>query len=123
MTAQQRAIDAVRAAAEKITGEGVTVGLLPWDGGIAFHIAAGHSEFVSLDRKNRRRSVTLDFLAKFGSQQRAYGLLCELGNALELTDFEESSVVSVGVRSDPSFVGKDGDMWIYSLSVEIHVQI
>lgn len=122
-TAQERAIEAIRAAAESITGEHVTVGLLPQSGGIAFQIAAGYPEFVSLDRKNRRRSVTLDFLAKFGSQIRAYGVLCELGNTLDTTDFEESSVVSATVKSDPKFVGKDGDMWIYSLSVDLRIQI
>ena len=98
-----------------------TGGLLPQSGGIAFQIAAGYPEFVSLDRKNRRRSVMLDFLAKFKSQSHAYGVLCELGNALDITDFEEKSVVSASVRSDPKFVGKDGDMWIYSLSVDVRI--
>ena len=63
----------------------------------------------------------LDFLAKYVNQSHAYGVLCELGNALDITDFEEKSVVSAAVKSDPTFVGKDGDMWRYSLSVDVRI--
>ncbi len=123
MTAQETAIETVRAAAERITGEPVTVGLLPEEGGIAFQAAAGSTEFCGLNRAYRRRVLALDFLAKYTDQRRAYGLMCELGNSLEAMDFTDGAVVNVMVRSEPSFVGKTGDFWIYSLPVNVRVEI
>ena len=122
MSAQLQAVEAFRAYAEKITGQPVTVGLLPKEGGIAAQVVTGSREFTSLDLANRRAALSLDILSKFKKQEQAYGALCEIANACDSARFG-APVVNAQVRSEPLFVGRDGDYWIYSLSVALRVMI
>lgn len=122
MTAQLQAVEAFRAYAEKITGQPVTVGLLPKEGGIAAQVVTGSREFTSLDLANRRAALSLDVLAKNRKQEQAYGALCEIANACDSARLG-APVINAGVRSEPLFVGRDGDYWIYSLSVSLRVMI
>ena len=122
MTAQLQAVEAFRAYAEKITGRPVTVGLLPKEGGIAAQVVTGSREFTSLDLSNRRAALSLDILSKFKEQKQAYGALCEIANACDTARLG-APVINAGARSEPLFVGKDGDYWIYSLSVALRVMI
>ena len=122
MTAQIQAVEAFRAFAQSITGQPVTVGLLPKDGGIAVQVVTGSREFTSLNLVNRRAVLSLDILAKYGKQEQAYGCLCEIANACDTARLG-APAVNARVRSEPLFVGKDGDNWIYSLSVDLRIII
>ena len=122
MTAQLQAVEAFRAFAEKTSGQPVTVGLLPKEGGIAMQVVAGTREFTSLDLANRRAALSLDILSKYRKQEQAYGFLCEIANACDTAGLG-APAVNAEVRSEPLFVGRDGEHWIYSLSVSLHVMI
>ena len=121
MTSQEQAVEQFRAFAENNLGESVTVGLLPASGGVVMQIVAGIREFTSLNRQTRLVSVSLDVLSKFKSQSKAYGGQCELA---ALCDSAEWSLPIVDVQAkEPAFVGKDGEYWIYSLSVSLSIMI
>ena len=122
MTPQEKAVEAFRSFAQEITGERVTVGLLPTEGGIAVQVVTGTREFTSLDLKNRRAVLSLDILSKMTRQEQAYGCLCAIANACD-TAVLAAPVVNASARSEPSFVGKDGGGWIYSLSVGLRIMI
>lgn len=121
-TSQELAVAAFRKFAELAAGESVSVGLLPASGGIALRIVTGHTEFISLNRLFRRRKITLDVLSKHNNQSQAYAMLCAVGNGCEVQDFAPP-VIGAQTKSEPNFVGKDGDFWIYSLSVELLISI
>lgn len=122
MTAQLQAVEVFRAFAEKTTGQPASVGLLSAGEGIAIQVATGSREFTSLNLKNRRAALFLDILAKFKKQEQAYGCLCEIANACDTAQLG-APAVNAEVRSEPLFVGRDGDYWIYSLSVALRVMI
>lgn len=122
MTAQLQAVEAFRAFAEKITGQPVTVGLLPKEGGIAVQVVTGTREFTSLNLANRRAALSLDILSKFKEQKQTYGCLCEIANACDTAGLG-APVVNAEVRSEPLFVGRDGDDRICSLSVSLRIMI
>lgn len=121
-TSQEQAVEIFREFAEQAVGESVTVGLLPANGGIAVRIVTGRTEFISLNRLFRRRKITLDVLSKHKNQSQAYAALCAVGNGCEVKDFA-LPVIGADVKAEPYFVGKDGDFWIYSLSVELLISI
>ncbi len=122
MTAQLQAVEAFRAFAEKTSGQPVSVGLLSTGESIAVQVVTGSREFTSLDLANRRAALSLDILAKFKKQEQAYGFLCGIANACDTARLG-APVVNAEVRSEPLFVGADGDYWIYSLSVSLRVII
>lgn len=122
MTAQLQAVEAFRAFAEKTTGQPVSVGLLPTGESIAMQVVTGSREFTSLDLANRRAVLSLDVLSKFKKQEQAYGFLCEIANACDTARLGAPSV-NAEARSEPLFVGTDGDHWIYSLSVSLRIII
>lgn len=122
MTAQETAVEAFRQFVQEKTSENVAVGLLPVTGGIAVQIVTGTREYTSLGSKYRRSNITLDVLSKNKKQSRAYGCLCEIANACDTARLA-APIVSVTARSEPLFVGKDGEYWIYSLSVSLRVEI
>lgn len=121
MTAQETAVELFRQFVQKKTSENTTVGLLPDTGGIAVQIVTGTRDYISLKRGYRRSSISLDVLSKNQNQSKAYGSLCELSNACETARLT-APIVDASVRSEPLFVGKDGDYWIYSLSVALHIE-
>lgn len=121
-TAQEQAVEIFREYAETASGEKASVGLLPANGGISVRIVAGKSEFISLNKLFRRRKLTLDLLSKHKNQSQAYSALCIVGNGCEVNDFA-APVICAEVKAEPNFVGKDGDYWIYSLSVELMISI
>ena len=121
MTSQEQAVEQFRAFAENNLGESVTVGLLPASGGVAMQIVAGIREFTSLNRQTRLISVSLDVLSKFKSQSKAYGGLCSLSGSCDTADWD-SPIVDVQAK-EPAFVGKDGEFWIYSLTVSLSIMI
>ena len=121
MTAQEQAVEQFRAFAEGILCENVSVGLLPKEGGFSVQIVAGAREFTSLNKQVRRISLPLDVLSKCRSQNRAYGGLCSLSGSC---DTAEWSLPIVDVQAkEPVFVGKDGEFWIYSLTVSLRIMI
>lgn len=120
MTAQLQAVEAFRAFAEKTSGQPVSVGLLSTGESIAMQVVTGSREFTSLDLANRRAALSLDVLSKFKKQEQAYGFLCEIANACDTARLG-TPVVNAEVRSEPLFVGMDGEYWIYSLSVGLRV--
>ena len=120
MTAQLQAVEAFRAFAEKTSGQPVSVGLLSTGESIAMQVVTGSREFTSLDLANRRAALSLDVLSKFKKQEQAYGFLCEIANACDTARLG-TPVVNAEVRSEPLFVGADGEYWIYSLSVGLRV--
>ena len=122
MTAQLQAVEAFRAFAEKTTGQPVSVGLLSTGESIAMQVVTGSREFTSLDLANRRAVLSLDVLSKFKKQEQAYGCLCEIANACDTARLG-APAVNAEVRSEPLFVGTDGEFWIYSLSVALRVMI
>ena len=122
MTAQLQAVGEFRAFAEKITGQPVSIGLLSAGESIAFQVVTGSREFTSLNLNTRRAALSLDILAKYRKQERAYGYLCEIANACDTAQLG-APAVNAEVRSEPLFVGRDGDYWIYSLSVALRVMI
>lgn len=122
MTAQETAVELFRQFVQEKTSENTTVGLLPDTGGIAVQIVTGTREYISLKRGYRRSNITLDVLSKNKKQSRAYGCLCEIANACDTARLT-APIVSVTARSEPLFVGKDGEYWIYSLSVSLRVEI
>lgn len=122
MTAQETAVELFRQLIQNKTLENATVGLLPDAGGIAIQIVTGTREYISLGGGYRRTSISLDVLSKNQNQSRAYGSLCELSNVCE-TERLTAPIVYASVRSEPLFVGKDGDYWIYSLSVTLHIEL
>ena len=122
MTAQSKAVEAFRAFAEKTAGQPVSVGLLSAGESIAMQVVTGSREFTSLNLKNRRAALSLDILAKFKKQEQAYGYLCEIANAFDTAGLG-APAVNAEVRSEPLFVGRDGEFWIYSLSVGLRVMI
>lgn len=122
MTAQLQAVEAFRAFAEKTAGQPVSVGLLSAGESIAMQVVTGSREFTSLNLKNRRAALSLDILAKFKKQEQAYGCLCEIANACDTAGLG-APAVNAEVRSEPLFVGRDGEFWIYSLSVALRVMI
>lgn len=122
MTAQLQAVGEFRAFAEKITGQPVSVGLLSAGESIAFQVVTGSREFTSLNLMTRRAALSLDILAKYRKQEQAYGFLCELANACDTARLN-APALSAEVRSEPLFVGRDGEKWIYSLSIILHVMI
>lgn len=121
-TSQEQAVEIFRHFAMQAAGESVTVGLLPANGGIAVRIVTGRTEFISLNRLFRRRKITLDVLSKHKNQSQAYAALCAVGNGCEVQDFAPP-VIGAQTKAEPNFVGKDGDFWIYSLSVELLISI
>lgn len=122
MTAQLQAVEAFRAFAEEITGQPVSVGLLSAGESIAFQVVTGSREFTSLNLMTRRAALSLDILAKYRKQEQAYGCLCEIANACDTARLG-APVVNAEARSEPLFVGTDGDYWIYSLSISLRVMI
>ena len=122
MTAQETAVEAFRRFIQETTSESVTVGLLPVTGGIAVQIVTGKREYASLSSEYRRSNITLDVLSKNKDQSRAYGCLCEIANACETAGLT-APIVNATADSEPLFVGKDGEYWIYSLSVSLRVEI
>lgn len=122
MTAQLQAVEAFRAFAEKTTGQPVSVGLLSTGESIAMQVVTGSREFTSLDLANRRAVISLDVLSKYKKQEQAYGCLCEIANACDTAGLG-APVVNAEARSEPLFVGTDGDYWIYSLSVALRTMI
>lgn len=122
MTAQLQAVEAFRAFAEKTAGQPASVGLLSAGESIAIQVVTGSREFTSLDLANRRAALSLDVLSKFKKQEQAYGFLCGIANACDTARFG-APVVNAEARSEPSFVGMDGDYWIYSLSISLRVMI
>mgnify|MGYP004601296679 CR=1 FL=1 len=122
MTAQLQAVEAFRAFAEKTTGQPASVGLLPTGESIAMQVVTGSREFTSLDLANRRAVLSLDVLSKYKKQEQAYGCLCEIANACDTAGLG-APAVNAEVRSEPLFVGMDGEYWIYSLSVALRVII
>ena len=122
MTAQSKAVEVFRAFAEKTAGQPVSVGLLSGGESIAMQVVTGSREFTSLNLKNRRAALSLDILAKFKKQEQAYGCLCEIANASDTAGLG-APAVNAEVRSEPLFVGRDGEFWIYSLSVSLRVII
>ena len=122
MTAQLKAVEAFRAFAEKTTGQPVSVGLLSTGESIAIQVVTGSREFTSLDLANRRAVLSLDVLSKYRKQEQAYGFLCGIANACDTARLG-APVVNAEVRSEPLFVGMDGEFWIYSLSVALRVII
>ena len=122
MTAQEKALDAFRAFAENTLSESVTVGLLPQQGGISMQIVAGRREYTSLNRQTRRIIITLDMLCKNKSQSKAYESMCAVANACDSAELAEP-IVNAQAVSEPVFVGKDGDFWIYSLTVSLRIMI
>lgn len=128
MTAQLQAVGEFRAFAEKITGQPVSIGLLSAGESIAFQVVTGSREFTSLNLNTRRAALSLDILAKYRKQEQAYGSLCEIANACDTARRTSPAglnapALSAEVRSEPLFVGRDGEYWIYSLSVSLHVMI
>ena len=121
MAAQEQAVEQFRTFAEGILGEGVPVGLLSAEGGFAMQIVAGVREFTSLNKQVRRISMPLDVLSKCKSQKRAYGGLCSLSGSCDTAEWA-SPIVDVQAK-EPVFVGKDGEFWIYSLTVSLRVMI
>lgn len=122
MTAQETAVEAFRRFIQETTSESVTVGLLPVTGRIAVQIVTGKREYASLSSEYRRSNITLDVLSKNKDQSRAYGSLCSVANACETAGLT-APIVNATVDSEPLFVGKDGEYWIYSLSVSLRVEI
>lgn len=122
MTAQLKAVEAFRAFAEKTAGQPVSVGLLSTGESIAVQVVTGSREFTSLDLANRRAVISLDVLSKFKKQEQAYGCLCEIANACDTAGLG-APVVNAEARSEPLFVGTDGEFWIYSLSVSLRIII
>lgn len=122
MTAQETAVETFRRFIQETTSESVTVGLLPVTGGIAVQIVTGKREYASLSSEYRRSNITLDVLSKNKDQSRAYGSLCSVANACETAGLT-APIVNATVDSEPLFVGKDGEYWIYSLSVSLRVEI
>lgn len=122
MTAQLKAVEAFRSFAEKTAGQTVSVGLLSTGESIAMQVVTGSREFTSLDLANRRAVLSLDILAKYRKQEQAYGYLCEIANACDTARLG-APAVNAEVRSEPLFVGGDGEFWIYSLSVGLRVMI
>lgn len=122
MTAQLQAVEAFRAFAEETTGQPASVGLLSTGESIAMQVVTGSREFTSLDLANRRAVLSLDVLAKYRKQEQAYGCLCEIANACDTAQLG-APAVNAEVRSEPLFVGRDGEFWIYSLSVSLRVMI
>ncbi len=121
MTAQQTAVEQFRKFAEEALGETVTIGLLPSEGGVSMQIVAGAREFTSLNRKTRRISLPLDILYKSKDQSRAYGGLCGLSSACDTAGL--ALPISDVQAGEPDYVGKDGEFWIYSLSVRLKIMI
>ena len=121
MTAQEQAVEQFRAFAESILCESVTVGLLPKDGGCSIQIAAGFREYTSLNRSVRRISLSLDLLSKNRSQNSGYGGLCSLSGSCDTAEWA-LPIVDVQAK-EPVYVGKDGEFWIYSLSVSLRIMI
>lgn len=122
MTAQLQAVEAFRAFAEKTAGQPASVGLLSTEESIAIQVVTGSREFTSLDLANRRAVLSLDVLAKYRKQEQAYGCLCEIANACDTARLG-APAVNAEVRSEPLFVGRDGEFWIYSLSVSLRTLI
>lgn len=122
MTAQLQAVEAFRAFAEKTSGQPVYVGLLSTGESIAVQVVTGSREFTSLDLSNRRAALSLDVLSKYKKQEQAYGFLSGIANACDTARLG-APVVNAEVRSEPLFVGMDGEYWIYSLSVSLRVII
>lgn len=122
MTAQETAVETFRRFVQDTTSESTTVGLLPVAGGIAVQIVTGTREYISLGKNYRRSKISLDVLSKNHNQSRAYGCLCEIANACETAGLA-APIISASVRSEPLFVGKDSEYWIYSLSVSLRVEI
>lgn len=122
MTAQLQAVEAFRAFAEKTTGQPASVGFLSPGESIAVQVVTGSREFTSLDLANRRAVLSLDVLSKFKKQEQAYGFLCGIANACDTARLG-APVVNAEARSEPLFVGTDGDYWIYSLSISLRVMI
>lgn len=121
MTAQQTAVDKFRKFAEKTLGETVTMGLLPPEGGVSMQIVTGVRDFTSLNRKTRRIALPLDILYKNKSQDKAYDSLCGLSSACDTAGL---TLPIVDIQAgEPAPVGKDGDFWIYSLSVRLKIMI
>ena len=85
-------------------------------------VVTGSREFTSLDLANRRAVLSLDVLSKYKKQEQAYGFLCEIANACDTAGLG-APAVNAEARSEPLFVGTDGDYWIYSLSVALRVMI
>ncbi|MGN1108194.1 MAG: hypothetical protein ACI4RK_02320 [Oscillospiraceae bacterium] len=121
MTAQETAVEQFRTFAEGVLGESVTVGFLPREGGTAMQIVAGTREFTSLSKEVRRAEISLDVLSKNKNQSRTYGALCELANSCDNAELP-APVANVQAR-EPVFVGKDGEFWIYSLTVSLRIMI
>lgn len=120
-TQQQTAVEEFRKFAEENLGETVTIGLLPSEGGVSMQIVTGVREFTSLNRQTRRVAVPLDILYKDKSQNKAYGGLCGLSSACDTAGL---ALPIVDVRAgEPDYVGKDGEFWIYSLSVKLKIII
>lgn len=122
MTAQLQAVEAFRAFAEKTTGQPVSVGLLSTGGK---YRSAGRDRFPGVHFPRPREPPGGDFtrcLSKFKKQEQAYGFLCGIANACDTARLG-APVVNAEARSEPLFVGTDGDYWIYSLSVSLRIII
>lgn len=122
MTPQETAVEQFKYFAQNETSEKITFGLLPASGGIVLQVITDGREFISLNLQNRRAVILLNILAKYKSQSTAYSQLCKIANSCGTAKFS-APVVNADARSGPAFVGKDGDYWIYSMTVDIRIEI
>ena len=117
-------VEAIRSFAEQAAESSVTVGQLPAQGGIVMQVVTGYGEFVSLSRVNQRRVLTVSFLSKYKEQDKAISTLHRIGTALSrATEFPADNIISAEVKADSGYVGKDGDYWLYSMTVAVRISI
>ena len=124
MTPQNEAIRIITDILTARLGCKIIIGPLPKDGGITAELTGGGNKDRYLNTLHGKKSLTVLFLCKDKSQERAAEQLYEIQNCLDSLSSVEGSqvfVMSAQSRSCPALVGNDGGYYVYSYIAAVDI--
>lgn len=121
LTPQNMALVAVLDFIKEKLGLDIKVGTLPADGGISAEVAGGYNRTTYLDKQHQRRVLPIMFLSKSLNQLKASDDLYEIENLLSKNDIVSTVQILSATSKSMTYVGQQGDFWIYSMIVDVEI--
>lgn len=127
MQPQMKTIQLIADYIKEKCGINVTMTALPENGGVTVEMVAGRTNAVSLDRKHQQHTLSLLFMCKNNNQFTAMETVANIGNMLSsattLPADEDVQLLATVTKSNINKVAYIGDYWIYSLIVDVKVNL